>query len=46
MYFPKTNKSVENDLRKNSFKIIDIGYSNWKVFDSFEHESIITAKKI
>ncbi|MAV58737.1 MAG: hypothetical protein CMG07_02170 [Candidatus Marinimicrobia bacterium] len=46
MYFPKTNKSVENDLRKNSFKIIDIGYSHWKVFDSFEHESIITAKKI
>ena len=46
MYFPTSNKSVINDLKKNSFKILDIGYSHWKIFDNFEHESIITSQKI
>ena len=46
MFFPSSKKIVLNDLKKNNFKVIDQGYSYWKVFDNFEHEIIFTAQKL
>ena len=46
MYFPNSKSPVINDLKKSNFKLLDQGYSNWKVFNSFEHEIILTAKKL
>ena len=46
MFFPSSKKIVLNDLKKNNFKVIDQGYSYWRVFNNFEHEIILTAQKI
>ncbi len=46
MFFPSSKKIVINDLKKNNFRVIDQGYSYWKVFENFEHEIILTAQRV
>ena len=44
MFFPNRNEFI--DIINNcGFKICDIGYSNFKVFGSYEKEIIISAVK-
>ena len=45
MFFPNRNEFIEM-IKNSGFKICDIGYSNFKVFGSYEKEIIISAVKL
>ena len=45
MFFPNRNEFIEM-IKNSGFKICDIGYSNFKVFNSYEKEIIISPEKL
>ena len=45
MFFPRKKEFI-NMIIKNGFRVDDIGYSNFKIFNTFEKEVIISATKL
>ena len=45
MFFPEKKEFI-NMVKDNGFKIDDVGFSNFKIFSTFEKEIIISATKI
>jgi len=45
MFFPQKKEFILM-VKKSGFKIDDIGYLNFKIFNSFEKELIISATKL
>jgi hypothetical protein len=46
MFFFKNKKQFKNVLTKCDFKIIDIGFAKFKVFNQFEYETILSTEKV
>lgn len=45
MFFPKKKEFI-NMITKSGFRVDDVGFLNFKIFNTFEKEVIISATKI